>query len=441
MINAVENSFNTAHFLMYSILAWIAAVPAALAVIFLVQIFEFSHLQMAQATIGAFGFAGGLLHAVLLRKAGGKVSWKYTIFLAFVWAFCCMGCVTPLFFTSGMPLKMTVLAFYSFSTFGALGGFITSYSMKFLFEDATSVEIAPSVTAWSFGFGFAAITSEIITEFLQPFLPDMILWFLAFLMMALFIGCGAGYSAILFLKSKDKGKQVLHKTHISPTMPPNDKNAFYIGILVLLSTPFYLNDFSNIFITDWRLWILTDYVGVKLVPFAVVYGLIRTNKMTFESFGLTRVSFIKFGTVFLIATLAGTFIDQNGYLLPNIFPGYPPLGRIPAITNPLWRWIDLSIGLLMVGLSEELVFRGYLRTFLSRYTENIFVIIATSALAFGFIHWSGGLHTVLVTSIIGAVFMTIYMRTNSLFAIMLAHFAINFIDFADVIPKTLFRFY
>ncbi|MBW1766859.1 MAG: CPBP family intramembrane metalloprotease, partial [Deltaproteobacteria bacterium] len=69
------------------------------------------------------------------------------------------------------------------------------------------------------------------------------------------------------------------------------------------------------------------------------------------------------------------------------------------------------------------------------------VIIGISALAFGFIHWSGGFHMVILTSVIGAVFMALYLRTHSLPAIMLAHFVVNFIDFADVIPKSIFRFF
>jgi membrane protease YdiL (CAAX protease family) len=47
---------------------------------------------------------------------------------------------------------------------------------------------------------------------------------------------------------------------------------------------------------------------------------------------------------------------------------------------------------------------------------------------------------VLVTSAIGAMLMIAYMRTKSLPAIMLAHAAIDFIDFAGVIPKALFKF-
>jgi len=50
------------------------------------------------------------------------------------------------------------------------------------------------------------------------------------------------------------------------------------------------------------------------------------------------------------------------------------------------------------------------------------------------------MHAVITASAIGAVFMIAYLRTSSLPAIMLAHFAINFIDFAGVIPKSMFKF-
>jgi membrane protease YdiL (CAAX protease family) len=94
----------------------------------------------------------------------------------------------------------------------------------------------------------------------------------------------------------------------------------------------------------------------------------------------------------------------------------------------------------MVGIFEELIFRGYMHTFISRYTKSSFAIVVISAVAFGLIHWSLGLHAVLITSTIGAVFMIAYLRTRSLPALMLAHFAVNFIDFAGIIPKSIFTF-
>ncbi len=219
------------------------------------------------------------------------------------------------------------------------------------------------------------------------------------------------------------------------------KNKLYILALILLVSPFYLNDFSNMYVKNWRWWLFIDYVGVKLFPFLIVLWLIHRKKMWSSEFGLTTQTIPSFLTICLAMTLVGTAIDQNAYTLIEKLPGYPPLGRMPAITNPIWNWIDLTFGLLMVGIFEELVFRGYMYTFLRRYTQSMFAIVIISSVAFGLIHWSAGLHAVLITSTIGAVWMIAYLKTRFLPAIMLAHFLLNFIAFANVIPQSIFKFF
>ncbi|MBU0485546.1 MAG: CPBP family intramembrane metalloprotease [Proteobacteria bacterium] len=220
-----------------------------------------------------------------------------------------------------------------------------------------------------------------------------------------------------------------------------ETTALHVTALILLTSPFYLNDFASILIKEWRPWLLVDYLGVKLFPLLVTFWLIRRKKMRPVEFGLAPQNLASFCVVFLVVTLIGTIIDQNGYQLITKLPGYPALGDMPEITIPAWNWLDLTLGLLLVGILEELIFRGFMHTFISRYTENSFIIVTISAVTFGLIHWSLGLHAVLVTSIIGAVFMIAYLITRSLPAIMLAHFAINFIDFAGVVPKSIFKLF
>lgn len=431
---------NIVSLLFRSVLGWGVAVLLGLAGVFSTKFFGFSNMLAAQTTIGVFGFAGGLSHSLLIRAAGGNVSWKQGLFLSIVWALSCIGGVTPLFFTLGTPLKMAVLAFYSFAIFGALGGVATAFIMRSLFDNASSRDVMPCVLTWSFSFGLAAIASDAIGEGLQTFLPELIAWSIAFAALTIIIGGGSGYSMVHFLRAKRDGKQVFERSRIDYKSSSKEKNKRYILVLILLFIPFYLNDFSNIYVTDWRFWILIDYSTVKLFPFLVVLWLIRSKKMQPSEFGLTAQPVISFVTVFFIGTLAATFIDQNGYFILNKFPGYRLLGGMPEIGNPLWNWIDLTVGLLIVGIFEELVFRGYMHTFLTRYTQCPLIIIGISGVAFGFIHWSGGFHNVIATSAIGAVFMVLYLRTRSLPAIMLAHFAVNFIDFANVIPKSIFKF-
>ncbi len=438
--NAGAKVPNTVTLIFRSVLGLAAALLFGVASAFFTRFFGFPNMLAAQITIGVFGLAGGLSHSFLIRAVGGEVSLKQGLFLSIVWALSCIGGVTPLFFTLGTPLKMAVLAFYSFAIFGALGGVATAFIMRSLFDNASSGDVMPYVLTWSFSFGLAAIAVDAVGEGLQTFLPAFIAWSIAFVAMALIIGGGTGYSIVHFLRAGRDGRRVFERSRIDYKEFSKEKNKRYILVLILLSAPFYLNDFSNIYITDWRLWISIDYTTVKLFPFLVVLWLICCKKMQPYEFGLTAQPVISFVTVFIIGTLAATFIDQNGYLILNRFPGYPPLDGMPEIESPLWDWIDLTIGLLIVGIFEELVFRGYLNTFLTRYTQNPLIIIGISAVAFGFIHWSGGFHKVMVASAIGAVFMVLYLRTRSLPAIMLAHFAVNFIDFANVIPKAIFRF-
>ena len=218
-----------------------------------------------------------------------------------------------------------------------------------------------------------------------------------------------------------------------------DTTSFHIIILALLTIPFYLNDFSSIFVKDWRIWLLIDYVGVKVFPLLVVMWLLTRKMMAPVDFGLTKQSISSFVVLFVVVTMFGIVVDQNGYLILDSFPGYAPLGSMPTISSHTWNWVDLTLGLLLVGIVEELVFRGYMYTFLFRLTQDRFKIVVISSVLFGLIHWSLGLHGVIVTSIIGAIFMYAYMRTLMLPPIMLAHFAVNFLDFSGVLPKSIFQ--
>jgi hypothetical protein len=438
--NSRKKGLDTVAVLFLSVLGWAVAVVLSVAGGFSAKHLGFSNMIAAQVSLGLFGLAGGFSHSLLIRAVGGKVSRKQDLFLSIVWALSCIGGVTPLFFTFGTELKMAVLSFYSFAVFGALGGAATAFVLRSSFDNASSRDVVPCTLLWAFSFGLASVTSEIIGEELQTFLPALIAWSVAFGTMALIIGVGGGYSIVNFLRAGSDGRQTFKGSGIDYRVSSEEKNKRHILVLILLSVPFYLNDFSDIYVTDWRLWILIDYTAVKLFPLLVVLWLICSKKMHPSEFGLTPQPLIPFVTAFLIGTLAVTFILQNGYLTLSKFPGYPSLGGMPEIESPLWNWIDLTFGLLMVGIFEELVFRGYLHTFLTRYIQHPLIIIGISAIGFGFIHWSGGFHKVMVTSASGAVFMLIYLRTRSLPAIMLAHFVVNFMEFSNVIPKYIFRF-
>ena len=50
-----------------------------------------------------------------------------------------------------------------------------------------------------------------------------------------------------------------------------------MGVLTL---PFLLNDFANIFVPDYRLWLAIDYGFVKALPLALIWCFLRAQKIS-----------------------------------------------------------------------------------------------------------------------------------------------------------------
>ncbi len=424
--------------LIRATLGWATAGLLGTSAILLARIPGFPFLVAAQMTAGIIGLGGGLSYAAAIRAAGGDVDGKNGILLALLWSLCCILGVTPLFFTLGTALKMTVSAFYSFAFCGALGGIVTLRRMRSLFPDAAARDVVPSVVVWSLGFGLAVTASNGIGEGLQRFLPEWAAWLAAYEVMAVIAG-GAGYFAIArFLEARDGLPDVPDEARrdASPGWEPRHP----VAAAILLCLPFYLNDLSDIYINDWRWWLSIDTVAGKLFPLLVLAWLVRGGKPGLAALGVRAGSGRSFFSALAVGTAAALFIDQNAYLLTDWFRS-APWGRMPEIASPLWRWVDLTAGLAAVSIVEETIFRGYLRIFLFRYTRRSWMVIAVSALAFGLIHWSGGVHKILTTAAIGAVFMALYLRTQSLPAIMASHYLVNVIAFSSAAPQSLFRFF
>lgn len=406
------------------------------------RLFNLSTLSAVLWTLGGFGLAGGASLACLLQSAGNGVRRTQYVLLAVTWALCCVGGAFPLFFTMGTRPEMAIRTFYSFAAFGAMGGAVTTGVLRSIFEHHADKDSIPGILIWSFSFGLAAVAGDIAEEWLRPLLPSPLAWPVAIIIMTGIIGSGSGWAILQFFKSDRGGRRALQiATRAGTSLAGNQKwRSFWI--LIILCSPFYLNDLSNIFVKDWRLWLLIDYTGAKLFPLLVMLYLIRNRILRPAAFiGLQRPSAVSCLSVVVIAVLSALFIEQNGPLLLKRFFRDLPLGSIPTIPDPLWKWIDLSAGLLLVGALEEAVFRGYFFSFLRQYTCRSSIFIVISAVAFGFIHWSGGLHQIILTAAVGAVFMLLYLRTYSLPAIIMSHFIVNFIDYAGIIPPALFCFF
>lgn len=104
-----------------------------------------------------------------------------------------------------------------------------------------------------------------------------------------------------------------------------------------------------------------------------------------------------------------------------------PQFRFPEITNPYFRAFDLSFGLLLVAVSEELIFRKLAFGWLSKAGLSQARIVLWSAVFFSVTHWSGGFTPLLNTFIMGVFYMMAYIRLGRIWPLVLAHWVHNFI--------------
>ncbi|MFH1985468.1 MAG: CPBP family intramembrane glutamic endopeptidase [Pseudomonadota bacterium] len=414
-----------------------AAFFAAVATGLLCRIFQAPPKLSAQICMGIMGFVGGGLTARAASHIGAGMDTDKSVLIAVTWSLVCAVAVTPLFLTSGDPLRMAIRTIIVFALAGGAGGILT---MKDLCP-GRSADDQPTVffgvLCWAGGFGAAAALVSALGPLAGHLVPAPVGLLVVSLAAAAIVGVGAGLSIQIQRTEQRPPWRGLRRL---ASAVDAGRLSVPAAALVLTAAPFYLNDFSNIAGIDWQWWLTLDYTAVKLFPLAVWLWLAKDGWWTAMGLGRRPSPMATAALACAVAALFGVLIDQNASLLFGRFPGWFRLGRIPEITSPLWHRIDLIFGLGMVAVVEELLFRGLAAAYLTRFTRSPLVIIIVSAAAFGLIHWSGGMVQVLSTAAVGALFMALYLETGALSAIMVAHFIVNFVDFADFVPKVLLWF-
>lgn len=103
----------------------------------------------------------------------------------------------------------------------------------------------------------------------------------------------------------------------------------------------------------------------------------------------------------------------------------------PKWTPQFWPWA--AINLLATCMSEEAFFRAFLQTEIERlaakWPGGAIGAIACSAVLFGIAHLAGGWRYVLLATVAGAGYGTVFYRSRSIEASILAHFTLNAVHF------------
>jgi hypothetical protein len=91
-------------------------------------------------------------------------------------------------------------------------------------------------------------------------------------------------------------------------------------------------------------------------------------------------------------------------------------------------WLTVFVA-FTAGVTEELIFRGYILTRLLQLTKNPVVAIVISSLMFSAMHYKyNSLHELIFAFLIGIIFSVYYLKYKNIRSIFLVHFLIDLIS-------------
>ena len=105
------------------------------------------------------------------------------------------------------------------------------------------------------------------------------------------------------------------------------------------------------------------------------------------------------------------------------------LGVYPQ--NSGWLYlVDVVFGLALVAYSEEIVFRRCARHVFQAYVGNGSLLVLVTSLLFGAYHWWTGVGNIVEATMMGALLMVFFLRSEALWPVVLGHYVTDIVDFA-----------
>lgn len=196
-------------------------------------------------------------------------------------------------------------------------------------------------------------------------------------------------------------------------------------ILILAYLPYYLNDIANIYVTSYSLWVGIDY-AIRLGILAFLFFMLWRGFVSRDDLGLklpTATDFIIWTTGTIAVSMAFLYLTE--FVLAPYYPK-GAIGGVPIDTNSAIFLFDCTVGLVLVGFSEEIVCRGLtLSTLKGRLSTPALYVV--SALLFSLMHWSLSTHTLFDAFIYGLIFVPATLATGSIWPATVTHFLVNFV--------------
>jgi membrane protease YdiL (CAAX protease family) len=191
--------------------------------------------------------------------------------------------------------------------------------------------------------------------------------------------------------------------------------------LLLIVGPYYLNKLVYLAEPGFTAFAVTDY-GDRIVTLGILYLVLRRSPVALAIPWRLAVPSLRgwlaalAGAAILTAADVGSgplmsWLDTHGFELTHY----------PSSSDPAMALFDDTVGMVLVGLSEEAVFRFYLINALMLRGAGLGAAMVLSSLVFAGIHWSYGLSALAFALFAGFVLAPIYVATRNLAVPVIAH--------------------
>jgi len=206
------------------------------------------------------------------------------------------------------------------------------------------------------------------------------------------------------------------------TIPRSQRLAvcFVLAMLAMLPTQLY-----RLGQTEALPWLLADYAG-RFAAIAVIF-ILPAGRWCLRQRDDLRVGTLEAGLWIVGIAVLFRLVPVDGYLF-SLFPQLP-LGAYPSPTGMLYAF-DITLGLALVALHEELVFRKLGGQVFAALGWGTWRTVLVTGLIFGLYHWWRAPAGMMAAALYGVVAMICYRRTGSLWPVGFAHYLVDYFAFA-----------
>lgn len=177
------------------------------------------------------------------------------------------------------------------------------------------------------------------------------------------------------------------------------------------------------------IWMIIDY-GTRFAALGCLFASPACRASIGQCLQSTRPIWLCVAVCAVVTFLAHMVANWTTYLIPLDFL-YQPIASHPVPVNPTLKWIDLTFGLALVAISEELIFRGSVFGALKDKLNLPMAVAITSAM-FGLTHWGGGIANMVLALIIGISFQISLRFQGSIIYVIISHYLINLVVFYSI---------